>query len=544
VASLVAATSSVQADQPESPPPGPTTVPLFDNLGTLHHPITTSSEQAQHYFDQGLRLMYGFNHEEAINSFREAARLDPTAAMPYWGVALALGPNINATMDKKQEQHAREALKQATARAGTASHKEQAYIGALASRYYSGAGKKPSSRATQDTAYANAMRSIAHQFPDDPDASTLFVEALMDLSPWHYWTADNQPTGHTDDILTTLEQVLAQHPDHPGACHLYIHALEASPFPERALDCARRLPDLMPGAGHLVHMPAHLYIRLGRYQEATERNQQAVRVDRDYLAHRQLTGSYADGYAAHNLHFLWATLLLEGRSAEALTAARELVATVPLDNVRKEPSFEVYTAAPLQTLVRFGRWVDILHEPIPDKTLVFTQAIWRFARGMSHAATGRLGAAAAELKTLQQQLKATRKDQITGVNATRTLLHLSERLLAGELASKRGDTGKAVAAFKEAVGLEDSLHDTEPPDWPLPARHLLGAMLLTDNKPAEAEIVYQDDLTRHPKNGWALAGLVASLRAQGKPQAAEEAELVFREAWARADITLTESRIP
>ncbi|MEK7352424.1 MAG: hypothetical protein AAB177_16255, partial [Nitrospirota bacterium] len=299
------------ADQTDAPP-------LFDNLGSLHHPITTTSEQAQRYFDQGLRLVYAFNHEEAIRSFEVAAHLDPQAAMPYWGIALALGPNINSAMEKKGEHRAVEMVQKARRMAARATPVEQAYIEALAARYV---GRRGINRKGLDEAYAKAMRSVAQRFPEDGDAATLFAEALMDLRPWDFWKPDGRPQPGTEEIVTTLEAVLVKNPDHPGACHYYLHAVEASLQPERALPCAERLPDLMPGAGHLVHMPAHIYMRVGKYHEAVDRNQQAAHVDEQYFASQHPTGEYADGYYRHNLHFLWASLAMEGRNVEAMKAA-------------------------------------------------------------------------------------------------------------------------------------------------------------------------------------------------------------------------------
>lgn len=298
-----------------------TAVPLYDNLGSLHHPITTASPEAQQYFDQGLRLVYAFNHEKATHFFEEATRHDPDAAMPYWGVALALGPNINAPMDKEQERRAYDALQQALTRREHAGPQERAYIKALATRYSPNPNAK---RETLDQAYADAMREVWKRYPDDSDAGTLYAEALMDLQPRSFWTLDGQPTGRTEEIVATLERVLTLDPDHPGACHYYIHAVEASPKPERALSCAERLPALVPGAGHLVHMPGHIYLRLGRYQEAAERNFHAAAVDQEYLKHRHLPGSYPTGYYPHNLHFLWAVLTMESRSREAIQVARDL----------------------------------------------------------------------------------------------------------------------------------------------------------------------------------------------------------------------------
>ncbi|HSE60024.1 MAG TPA: hypothetical protein VLA99_15095, partial [Nitrospiraceae bacterium] len=305
----VLAGAAVWADQARhpghAPAGGESGTPLFDNLGRLHHPITTTSPKAQQYFDQGLRLVFAFNHEEAINSFEEAAKLDPKAAMPHWGIALALGPNINMPMDREAEKRAYEAIHQARSRAGGASAKERAYIEALALRYSVDPNGK---RETLDRAYAEAMGKVAAQYRDDADAATLYAEAMMDLQPWDYWTPEGQPKGRANEIVSTLERALTLNPDHPGACHYYIHAVEASPKPERALPCARRLPALMPGAGHLVHMPGHIYLRLGMYKEAAEQNVHAVSIDHDYLAHRKLTGVYPMGYYPHNVHFLWSAL--------------------------------------------------------------------------------------------------------------------------------------------------------------------------------------------------------------------------------------------
>lgn len=351
-------------------------VPLFDNLGSLHHPITTASEQAQRYFDQGLRLVYAFNHEEAIRSFEAAAELDPQAAMAYWGIALALGPNINSAMEKKDERRAIEMVQKAQRLAGRATPGERAYIDALVARYL---GRKGTARKGLDEAYAKAMRSMVQRFPEDADAATLFAEALMDLRPWDLWKQDGRPQPGTDEIVATLESVLARNPDHSGACHYYLHAVEASSQPERALPCAERLPGLMPGAGHLVHMPAHIYMRIGKYHEAAERNQHAAHVDEQYLAGRHPTGEYADAYYTHNLHFLWASLAMEGRNVEAMKAARDLSATITMEEARKDRWKELYLPTPIFSMIRFGRWEELLKEPAPPKGLRLMEGVWRLA---------------------------------------------------------------------------------------------------------------------------------------------------------------------
>lgn len=515
-------------------------LPLFDNLGSLHHPMTTTSEQAQRYFDQGLRFVYAFNHEEAIRSFEAAADWDPEAAMPYWGIAFALGPNINRVMEKKDERRAIEMVQKARRLADRATSKEQTYIEALVTRYVSRKGAK---RKGLDEAYAKAMRLVAQRFPEDDDASTLFAEAMMDLRPWDFWKGDGKPQPGTDEIVTTLESVLARNPDHPGACHYYIHALEASPFPERALACAARLPELMPGAGHLVHMPAHLYIRLGKYHEAAERNEHAAHVDEAYLATRTPSGDYADGYYSHNLHFLWASLMMEGRSAEATKVARELAGTITEDEARTDKWKELYLPTPLYSLIRFERWDELLREPPPPKGFRLMDGMWRLGRGMALVSTGRLPGAEGEHYALANLTKQIKRDRSQEEKISRTLLKISERLLAGEIAARRQQYDDAIRKLKEAIKLEDSLPYVEPPQWPLPVRQYLGSVLLLAGRPADAETEYRADLTRNPENGWALIGLIQSLKDQQKDDQAAEVEDRFKKAWAHADFIPAASRM-
>jgi tetratricopeptide (TPR) repeat protein len=514
--------------------------PLFDNLGSLHHSITTTSEQAQRYFDQGLRFVYAFNHEEAIRSFEAAADWDPEAPMPYWGIALALGPNINSAMERKDERRAIEMVQKARRLADHVTSKEQAFIEALVTRYVSRKGAK---RKGLDEAYAKAMRLVAQRFPEDDDASTLFAEAMMDLRPWDFWKGDGKPQPGTDEIVTTLESVLARNPDHPGACHYYIHALEASPFPERALACAARLPELMPGAGHLVHMPAHLYIRLGKYHEAAERNEHAAHVDEAYLATRTPSGDYADGYYSHNLHFLWASLMMEGRSAEATKVARELAGTITEDEARTDKWKELYLPTPLYSLIRFERWDELLRESPPPKGFRLMDGMWRLGRGMALVSTGRLPGAEGEHYALANLTKQIKRDRSQEEKIARTLLKISERLLAGEIAARRQQYDDAIRKLKEAVKLEDSLPYVEPPHWPLPVRQYLGSVLLLAGRPADAETEYRADLTRNPENGWALIGLIQSLKDQQKDDQAAEVEDRFKKAWAHADFIPAASRM-
>ena len=510
---------------------------LFDNLGTLHHEITTTSELAQKYFDQGLRLVYAFNHEEAITAFTEASRLDPDAPMPYWGVALSLGPNINSAMDAKAETRAADAIHKAAARLVMATPRERAYVEALATRYSS---KKSSSRKGRDEAYAKAMRRLASEFPDDVDAAVLFAESMMVLRPWDYWRADGRPQPGTEDIVATLEAALGRDPNHPGACHYYIHAVEASQEPQRGLPCAQRLPSLMPGAGHLVHMPAHIYMRVGRYRDASERNVHAATVDREYLLHHPLEGNYATGYYAHNLHFLNASLAMEGRSVEAAQVARDLLGKISVDEIAKEPSLEWYAPTLLLTMARFGQWGELIRQPPPPKELRFTTGLWHYVRGLAFAATTRFGSAEGELLNLRKSLKALARVKTTEGKLSRTLLKVAERVLVGEMAARRGEYEAGIQALREALQLEATLPYSEPPFWFQPVRHNLGAVLLLAGRPGDAESVYREDLRLNPENGWALHGLVHSLQAQRKDAAQEEARL--RTAWAQADIALTGSR--
>jgi len=514
--------------------------PLFDNLGSLHHPITTTSEQAQRYFDQGLRLVYAFNHEEAIRSFEAAIQQDSQAAMPYWGIALALGPNINSAMEKKDDRRAIEMVRKARQLADHTTRGEKAYIEALAARYVSRKGIK---RKGLDEAYAKAMRSVAQQFPDDDDAATLFAEALMDLRPWDFWKPDGRPQPGTDEIVATLESVLARNPDHPGACHYYLHAVEASSQPERALPCAERLPGLMPGAGHLVHMPAHIYMRVGRYHEAVERNQQAAHADEQYLADQHPTGEYADGYYTHNLHFLWASLAMEGRNVEAMKAARDLTATITEEEARKERGKELYLSMPIFSMIRFSRWEELLKEPPPPKGLRLMEGMWRLGRGLALVATGRLPGAEGEHVVLAGLTKQIRRDRTTEEKTERAMLKIAERILSGEIAAHRQRYDDAVRLFEEAMKIEEALPYSEPPLWPLSVRHHLGAALLLADRPSEAEAVYRADLLRYPDNGWALIGLMQSFRAQQKNDQAAETEDRFKKAWTHADFTPAASRM-
>ncbi len=383
---------------------------------------------------------------------------------------------------------------------------------------------------------------MASLIADDPDAGVLFAEALMDLRPWDLWTAEGKPKPGTEEIVSTLEAVIEKHPDHPGACHYYIHAVEASRQPERALACADRLPGLMPGAGHLVHMPAHIYARVGKYHESAVRNAEAAQVDEHYLKSAHLTGDYADGYYSHNLHFLWSSLMMEGRSAEALQAAASLVSTITDEEARSNRSKEAYLATKLFTWIRFGRWEELLREPPPSKGLRLVEGIWRLGRGLALVATGRLPGAEGERQALMTLTKQFRRSKNQQDKLERDLLKIAERLLAGQIAAQRQRYDEAIKALREAVSLDDSLQGAEPPHWPLPVRQYLGPVLLLASRASEAEAEYRADLKWYPENGWSLFGLLQSLKAQRKDSEADEIAGRFEKAWTHADVTLAASR--
>jgi tetratricopeptide (TPR) repeat protein len=528
--SPAAVTEAKPAEAPHGVPP-----PLFNDLGTWSHAVRTGSPQAQAFFDQGLRLMYAFNHEEAIQAFQRAAEIDPKCAMCLWGAAVALGPNINLPTDPDREKMAWDLV--AKARAISPQGEEKDYIEASAKRY---ANPPSADRKSFDKAYADAMRELSRKYPADADAATLFAESMMDLRPWDLWTHDGKPQPGTEEVVATLEKVLAAQPGHPGANHFYIHATEASPHPEKALSAAQRLPLLAPGAGHLVHMPAHTYIRTGRYEEAAEANRRAIDVDKTYLARTNAHGFYAMMYVAHNFHFLWAAASLEGRSAEALQAAREVAARFPEAMVRgmeKEmPGVDYFLSPPLFTLVRFGKWDEALAEPAPPKDFVYLTAAWHFARGMAFAAKRDGAGARKEQQQVAEFARTLPEGAMIGpLNSARAIFAVASRLLEGEILLRAGDAAAAVPVLEAAVKAEDELNYDEPPPWPQSSRLSLGEALLQLGKKREAAEVFGEDLKRYPDNGWALFGLA---RALGSAAAKKE----FEAAWSRADVQLTAAR--
>lgn len=548
---LLVHASIVVADHPKKSAAKSTTgknpdgrqAPLLDNLGDHRRPVSTKHAQAQRYFNQGLILAYGFNHAEAERAFREAARLDPECAIAWWGVALVLGPNINASMQEDAVPKAHEAIQRAVALKSHASPVEVALIDALAQRY---TDAPVEDRSELNEAYAEAMRKVVEQYPDDLDAVTLLAEALMDLHPWDYWKRSGEAQPWTGEFVTLLESVLERDPKHPGANHYYIHAVEASSNPDLATPAADRLGTLVPGAGHLVHMPSHIYIRTGRYADARKANELAIEADDQYVTQCHAQGLYPLAYMSHNHHFLSAAAAMEGRSRQALDAARHMAQKQDHDMMRTEGfgTLQHYAHWPLFVLVRFGHWEEILREPRPADDLLYPTGIWHYARGMALTRQNKLHDAQRELESLAKLAANPQLESLTiwDVNSTAAILHIATKVLGGEIAAARGDYDQAISLLQEGVQLEDALKYDEPSTWHSPVRETLGAVLLLASKPAQAEEIYREDLQRYPENGFALFGLEASLRAQDKLQEANQVHERFVKAWQNADVQLTSSR--
>ena len=472
------------------------------------------------------------NHDEAERSFQQSANIDRNLAMAYWGVALVLGPNYNLPGDKERGARAVTALKQAQSNERSATAEERDLIEALAHRYGSN-GEQTSGR---DIAYADAMREVAHRYPGDPDAQVLFAEALMDLHPWRLWNADGKPEVDTVEIVSVLESVLKMNPNHIGANHYYIHATEASRNPGRALPSADRLAGLAPGAGHLVHMPSHIYIRTGRYHDAAIANERAVKVDTSFLQQTGETGYYPLAYYTHNYHFLCYAQMMEGSGRAALATARELERHLPLDEVRAMPMEEFLVPTPLFVETRFGMWDEIFREPPPPEDLLFVAGSWHYARGIAFAKTGRSVDAEKESVALEEILRRTSAGRPLGTsNHAKDVLALASVLLSGEIAASQGDHAEAEAKFAQAVSLQDALVYDEPPDWYYPTRESLGSELLAAGKSKEAEAVYREDLKLNPGNPRSLRGLAQALKFQGKSDQAAATEKLFKAAWLYAD---------
>ena len=519
--------------------------PLFDGMGDHQYDITTKDADAQRYFNQGLVINFAFNHAESVRSFKASQRLDSTCAMCYWGEALALGPNINVTSDGKvimspeSRTQAYEAIQKAVSLKGNATQREQDFIDALATRYN---GAPETDREPLDQAYADAMRDLYEKYPDDDEAASLFAEALMNTMPWDYWLDPGNPKPNTVDVIDALETVLERSPEHPMALHLYIHAVEASSSPDRAEAAADRLANLVPGAGHLVHMPAHIYWRVGRYEDASEANVRAAAVDEAYIAQCNAQGFYPAAYYPHNIHFLWAASSMEGRSEVAIEAARKVAANVQLEMIEQFPSVEFFHTIPLLSLTQFAKWDEVLSEPVPREDLEFSTGIWHYARAIALARTGRLDEALAEQAQLEPLIEAADVEFLDTIAYPGTsLLKIANLLVLGEIAMAEDNHQQAITHFQDAVAIQDELPYMEPPFWYYPTRHTLGFALLASGDPGAAEEVYREDLEQYPRNGWSVYGLIQALNAQGKD--ATEMEQRFGTIWGRADVELNASRL-
>jgi tetratricopeptide (TPR) repeat protein len=533
VAILATTEQPAVADPPEQP------AVRFEGMGTHGRKVTTNSAEAQAFFNQGLVWTFAFNHDEAIRSFREAARLDPNCAMAHWGIALCNGPHINnPIMDEARSKAAWEALQKARELASKASPVERQLIDALSSRY---AEQPPDDRKPLDEAYAAAMHKVWEAHKNDADIGTLYAEALMDLRPWDLWTQDGDPRPGTERIVALLEHVMELQADHPGALHLYIHAVEASRRPERAIAAADRLRELVPASGHLVHMPSHIYVRTGRWADAALANERAIAADDKYRELSPNQGFYRL-YMAHDHHFLSYVSMMEGRQEAAVRAAREMVAGVPPAFIETHAAIiDPYAPIVLQALMRFGRWDDILREPAPPEALPITAAMWRFSRGVAHAAKGEVEAADRERQAFRALVANLPKETMAVINPAHSVLDVAALVLDGEVAFRRGRIDESVEKLRQAAKLEDALLYMEPPEWMQPARHTLGAVLTTAGRHREAAEVYRDDLRRYPENGWSLYGLARNLDAAGDKEDAAAVRARFDKAWSRADTPIDTS---
>lgn len=527
---------------PDIAPVGAT---MLEGLGGYSMPVSTNHPEVQRWFDQALMLTYGFNHDAAERSYLRALELDPECAMCWWGAALVLGPHVNAGMNPANNAAAWERLQAARSVASLATAREQAYIEALSARY---AQDPPADRTPLDVAYAEAMAALSAQYPDDLDAATLHAEALMNLQPWDFWDDDGQAKGNTPEIVAVLESVMARDPDHAGALHLYIHAVEASDEPERGAAAADRLRGSIPGSGHLVHMPAHIYARVGRWYDAALVNKDAILADDLYLATcRPAPGIYPLGYVPHNHHFLWFAATMAGDRSTALSAAGETGRRTSDPDLMRSPGMEGmqhFALTPLYAKVRFGLWDEVAAYPHPEHDLPFQVAIWHYAQGLAVVRQGRFDDAAAHHEALAAFGDDTSiaSMMVWGRYSLIHAVHIAERMLAAELAAAQGDYDTAIAALREAVPIEDAIPYDEPPGWHAPVRHTLGALLLAADRPEEAEAVYREELRRNPENGWSLYGLAQALTAQGRTDEAAGVNARYTAAWAHADVELAGSR--
>lgn len=534
ISTIQALAAPIWAQETETVKPEADQAHLYPGFDGYSRPVTTDSREARKWFDQGIQLLYGYNHDEAIRSFEKAAEIDPGCAMAWWGSAYARGLHINnPEMGQEQSEAAYAAAQKALAALDDETPVEQALVRAVSQRYEM---PVPEDRKPLDQAYADAMEKVWHRFPNDPDTGTLFAEALMNLQPWDLWTGDAKPKGRVMEIVAVLESVLAKHPEHPGANHLYIHAVEASPWPENGVPAAERLQDLVPGSGHLVHMPSHIFIRVGRYADAAQANERAIAADEAYFAKAPAPDFYSL-YYMHNIHFLAYAAMMEGRYQVAIDAARKINANIPPEYLEKyAPLADGFTTTALHVLIRFGKWNEILEEPEPEQWQLLSRAERHFARSVAYSALGKTEEARKELGHLDDVAKELTDEWKMGNNSAAEVVAIARTMAEGELAYREGDHEKAYALLREAVQMEEALTYDEPPGWMQPVRHALGALLMAESHYAEAEEVYRADLVRHPNNAWSLLGLEQSLQKQQKMAQAEALAEQVKQAWARADV--------
>ncbi|MDX2473357.1 MAG: hypothetical protein QNL91_06565 [Candidatus Krumholzibacteria bacterium] len=513
--------------------PAPAQSSLIAGLDTYSKPITTTSPVAQQWFDQGLLFLYGFNHDEATRSFRQAAALDPKAAMPWWGVAYAAGMNINdQQMTEERWQIGHEAAQKAVSLLDDESDLERALVNAVAQRY---TWPAPAEQRPYDEAYAAAMQDVYEQFGNDADVAALYAESLMDLQPWAYWNVAGEPEGRTTEFIAAMESVLESQPDHPGAAHFYIHAMEAGPSPEKAVPYAEALEGRVPGAGHLVHMPSHIYARVGRYGDAVDVNVRAVAADRAYFAKAGKQGMYYI-YYAHNQHFLTYASMMEARYEPAMKAARELEAEMPAE-VLQELNWLIEGIMPsnYHVMIRFGRWDDILAEPLPAEDRLVTRAVHYYARGIALSVLDRTDEARLEITKFETAAAAIPAEWWVFNNRIDDVLPIATAMLEGETAYREGRLDDAWAALRRGIEAEDKLVYDEPPAWMLPVRHSMGALMMEAGEFAAAEELYLEDQVRHPGNGWSLLGLSQALAAQDRNLEGAQFAAAAAQAWARVD---------
>ena len=519
------ATAQHAAHSPASKP-----ATLMTGMGKLHHPVSTKNVQAQQFFDQGLRLIYAFHHDEAARSFQRAAELDPKLAMAHWGFAEAVGPNYNDPASDQRFKAAHEAIQKARDLSVSAPANEQAYIAAMAKRFPEDP-KADRRKAAEE--YRDAMRELAKNFPDDLDAATLFAESGMNLHPWGLWHVDGTPEEGTEEVVATLESVLKRDPEHLGAVHYYIHAVEASRSPERALAAANKLAAMAPAAGHLVHMPAHVYIRTGDYESGVRTNQLAAAADRAYIKSSGAEGIYPLMYYSHNLHFIAMCAAMNGNYLEAKKGA-DMLAEHVRPAVKAMPPLEGFMTIPMAVDVRFHKWDSILATKQPDPDMKIATVFWHFSRGVALTGRGKMSDAEAEYKFVSEAEAATPEDVVFAMpvnNKAKDIMKIAERVLGAKIALVNKDPNGAIAMLREAVAIQDTLKYDEPPDWFFPVRESLGAALLMNNSAPDAEQVFREDLERNPRNPRSLFGLNQALKAQGRDYDAGFVERQFQSSW-------------